>query len=191
MRPVGGQGGRTLEPRSDEIYGPYTNEELVGRALKGRRDQVVLATKFGFISHVGGGPGVLDSSPANICSAIEGSLRRLGTTGSTCTTSTGSTPTPRSRTPSAPKGAQTHSCRSPVLMEQATEQVSSIHAAPAVLADEGQFGAGVRRLKLERPGVPGAGCSAPRRHGGPPPRASPNDQQSRHSVRTVRIHRSA
>jgi aryl-alcohol dehydrogenase-like predicted oxidoreductase len=62
-----------------EIYGPYTNEELVGRALKGRRDQAVLATKFGFLSHSGGGPGVLDSSPANIRTAIEGSLRRLGT----------------------------------------------------------------------------------------------------------------
>ena len=49
-----------------EIYGPYANEELVGRALKGRRDDVVLATKFGLVSHAGGGPGVLDSSPANI-----------------------------------------------------------------------------------------------------------------------------
>jgi aryl-alcohol dehydrogenase-like predicted oxidoreductase len=62
-----------------EIYGPYTNEELVGRAMKDRRGQVVLATKFGFVSHSGGGPGVLDSSPANIRSAVEGSLRRLGT----------------------------------------------------------------------------------------------------------------
>jgi aryl-alcohol dehydrogenase-like predicted oxidoreductase len=62
-----------------EIYGPYTNEELVGRALKGRRDQVVVATKFGFISHTGKGPGNLDSSPANIRTAVEGSLRRLGT----------------------------------------------------------------------------------------------------------------
>jgi aryl-alcohol dehydrogenase-like predicted oxidoreductase len=62
-----------------EIYGPYANEELVGRALKGRRDDVVLATKFGFVSHADGGPGVLDSSPANIRSAIEGSLQRLGT----------------------------------------------------------------------------------------------------------------
>jgi aryl-alcohol dehydrogenase-like predicted oxidoreductase len=62
-----------------EIYGPYANEELVGRALKGRRDQVVLATKFGFVSHSGGGPGVLDSSPANIRTALEGSLMRLGT----------------------------------------------------------------------------------------------------------------
>jgi aryl-alcohol dehydrogenase-like predicted oxidoreductase len=62
-----------------EIYGPYANEELVGRAIKGRRDQVVLATKFGLVSHAGGGAGVLDSSPANIRTAVEGSLKRLGT----------------------------------------------------------------------------------------------------------------
>jgi aryl-alcohol dehydrogenase-like predicted oxidoreductase len=62
-----------------EIYGPYTNEELVGRAIKGRRDHVVLATKFGIVSHSGGGPGNLDSSPANIRAAVEGSLKRLGT----------------------------------------------------------------------------------------------------------------
>ncbi|MET8340121.1 aldo/keto reductase [Streptosporangium canum] len=62
-----------------EIYGPYANEELVGRALKGHRDQVVVATKFGMISHAGGGPGHLDSSPANLRTAVEGSLKRLGT----------------------------------------------------------------------------------------------------------------
>jgi aryl-alcohol dehydrogenase-like predicted oxidoreductase len=62
-----------------EIYGPYTNEELVGRALKGRREKVVLATKFGMISHTSGGPGTLDSSPANVRTAVEGSLRRLDT----------------------------------------------------------------------------------------------------------------
>jgi len=62
-----------------EIYGPYTNEELVGRAIKDRRDDVVLATKFGFVSHAGGGPGHLDSSPANIRTAVEGSLTRLDT----------------------------------------------------------------------------------------------------------------
>src|SRR5881275_2803639 len=62
-----------------EIYGPYANEELVGRALKGRRDGVVVATKFGFVSHAGGGPGVLDSSPANIRTAVDGPLKRLGT----------------------------------------------------------------------------------------------------------------
>lgn len=62
-----------------EIYGPYINEELVGRAIKGRRDQVVLASKFGFVSHAGGGPGVIDSSPVNVRAAVEGSLKRLGT----------------------------------------------------------------------------------------------------------------
>ena len=62
-----------------EIYGPYINEELVGQALKGRRGQVVLASKFGMVSHAGGGPGHLDSSPANIHTAVDGSLRRLGT----------------------------------------------------------------------------------------------------------------
>jgi aryl-alcohol dehydrogenase-like predicted oxidoreductase len=62
-----------------EVYGPFTNEELVGQAIKGRRDQVVVATKFGMVSHAGGGPGLLDSSPANVRTALEGSLRRLGT----------------------------------------------------------------------------------------------------------------
>src|SRR4051794_20388749 len=62
-----------------EIYGPYANEELVGKAIDGRRDEVVLTTKFGFVSHSGGGAGVLDSSPANIRTAVEGSLKRLGT----------------------------------------------------------------------------------------------------------------
>jgi aryl-alcohol dehydrogenase-like predicted oxidoreductase len=62
-----------------EMYGPYANEELVGRALKGRREIVVLATKFGSISHTGRPEGSLDSSPDNIRAAVEGSLRRLGT----------------------------------------------------------------------------------------------------------------
>lgn len=62
-----------------EIYGPFVNEELIGKAIAGRRDEVVLATKFGLVSHAGGGPGTLDSSPANIRTAVEGSLRRLGT----------------------------------------------------------------------------------------------------------------
>jgi aryl-alcohol dehydrogenase-like predicted oxidoreductase len=62
-----------------EIYGPYVNEELVGRALKGRRDRVVLATKFGLVSHDGRVPSGPDSSPDNIRTAVEGSLKRLGT----------------------------------------------------------------------------------------------------------------
>ncbi|MDP9795000.1 aryl-alcohol dehydrogenase-like predicted oxidoreductase [Catenuloplanes nepalensis] len=60
-----------------EAYGPYVNEELVGRAIRGRRDEVVLATKFGHISHTGRSGN--DSTPANIRLAVEGSLRRLGT----------------------------------------------------------------------------------------------------------------
>src|SRR6266705_1510264 len=61
-----------------EIYGPFHSEELVGQAIKDRRDQVVVATKFGLVSHSGGGPGVTDSSAANVRAAIEGSLKRLG-----------------------------------------------------------------------------------------------------------------
>jgi len=49
-----------------EIYGPFHSEELVGKAIKGGREKVVIATKFGLVSHAGGGPGVIDSSPANI-----------------------------------------------------------------------------------------------------------------------------
>ncbi|MER7198974.1 aldo/keto reductase [Streptomyces sp. CB01635] len=62
-----------------EIYGPFHSEEIVGKAVKGRRDDVVIATKFGLVSHSGGGPGVIDSSAANVKAAVEGSLRRLGT----------------------------------------------------------------------------------------------------------------
>src|SRR6202161_1828676 len=63
-----------------EDYGPFTNEELLGRALKGRRDQVVIATKFGFRLEGGKRAGTeRDSRPEHIREAVEGSLRRLGT----------------------------------------------------------------------------------------------------------------
>ena len=45
-----------------EIYGPFHSEEIVGKAIRGRRDEVVVATKFGLVSHSGGGPGVVDGS---------------------------------------------------------------------------------------------------------------------------------
>jgi aryl-alcohol dehydrogenase-like predicted oxidoreductase len=61
-----------------EIYGFYANEALVGRALKEKRDQVVLATKFGFKIENGKRTGV-DSRPAHIVEAVDGSLKRLGT----------------------------------------------------------------------------------------------------------------
>jgi aryl-alcohol dehydrogenase-like predicted oxidoreductase len=61
-----------------ESYGPFTNEELLGRALAGRRDEVVLATKFGF-RIAGGKIAGLDSRPEHVREVVEASLRRLGT----------------------------------------------------------------------------------------------------------------
>jgi len=62
-----------------DAYGPFTNEELVGKAIRGRRDQVVLATKFGIIRDPNN-PKVRDvnGKPDYVRSACEGSLRRLG-----------------------------------------------------------------------------------------------------------------
>jgi aryl-alcohol dehydrogenase-like predicted oxidoreductase len=65
-----------------EVYGPYTNEELLGRALKQLktgRDRVTIATKFGYQIENGGFMSVVNSRPANIRRAVEGSLRRLQT----------------------------------------------------------------------------------------------------------------
>ena len=61
-----------------ELYGPYTNEKLVGRAVQGRRDEVVIATKFGFdLSEDGQITGV-NSRPEHVRDVCEASLRRLG-----------------------------------------------------------------------------------------------------------------
>jgi aryl-alcohol dehydrogenase-like predicted oxidoreductase len=62
-----------------EIYGPYTNEELLGRALAGHRTEVVIATKFGTILHQGDGSRGLDGSAENVRLSVEGSLKRLDT----------------------------------------------------------------------------------------------------------------
>ncbi len=62
---------------SSDMYGWGQNEELLGRALKGRRDQVLIASKFGQIQRPGGANGV-DGSPAYIARACEASLKRLG-----------------------------------------------------------------------------------------------------------------
>src|SRR5881398_2437245 len=61
-----------------EVYGPYTNEELLARALDGQRDRVIIATKFGFKIEDGAMTG-LNSRPEHIREAVEGSLRRLAT----------------------------------------------------------------------------------------------------------------
>src|SRR4051795_10332885 len=65
-----------------EMYGPFTNEELLGRALKGRRDEAIIASKFGIrFAPTEDNPTnrVLDGSPENVRRSIEGSLQRLGT----------------------------------------------------------------------------------------------------------------
>jgi aryl-alcohol dehydrogenase-like predicted oxidoreductase len=61
-----------------EVYGPFVNEELVGEALAPVRDQVVIATKFGFAFDDQGSQTGLSSRPEDIKRAVEGSLRRLG-----------------------------------------------------------------------------------------------------------------
>jgi aryl-alcohol dehydrogenase-like predicted oxidoreductase len=62
-----------------EAYGPYTNEELLARALSGKRDSVVIATKFGFTFGSDGAVNGVDSRPEHVREAVEGSLRRLQT----------------------------------------------------------------------------------------------------------------
>lgn len=62
-----------------DMYGPWTNEELVGKAIKGRRDQVILATKFGNeVDDNGQRTGKVNGKPDYIRQAVEGSLKRLG-----------------------------------------------------------------------------------------------------------------
>ena len=70
--------GVTLFDTAD-IYGPYTNEELLGRALKGRRAQAFIATKFGFVRDpVDPEAPAVDGRPARVAQACEDSLKRLG-----------------------------------------------------------------------------------------------------------------
>ncbi|MEO5991395.1 MAG: aldo/keto reductase [Dokdonella sp.] len=62
-----------------DMYGPYLNEELVGRAIRGRRNEVVLATKFGFVRDpVEPAKRTLDGRPQHVREACDASLRRLG-----------------------------------------------------------------------------------------------------------------
>ena len=83
-----------------EVYGPFTNEELVGEALAPFRDQVVIATKFGFDIDPDTAQAARPEQPAGAHPAGRRGLARsgCGPTGSTCSTSTASTRTCRSRT---------------------------------------------------------------------------------------------
>ena len=85
-----------------EVYGPFTNESLVGEALEPFKGRVVIATKFGFDLGPGGSGGP-NSRPDRIRHVAEESLKRVcGSTPSTCSISTGSIPTCRSKTWPAP-----------------------------------------------------------------------------------------
>lgn len=61
-----------------DMYGPFTNEELVGRAIRDRRDQVVLATKFGNVRTAEGGWGGVNGKPEYVKQCCDASLKRLG-----------------------------------------------------------------------------------------------------------------
>src|SRR6266581_77094 len=61
-----------------DVYGPFTNEQLVGRAIKGKRDRVVLATKFGNVRGADGSFKGVNGRPEYVRAACEGSLERLG-----------------------------------------------------------------------------------------------------------------
>ncbi len=61
-----------------EMYGPYTNEELLGKAFKNIRDKVIIATKFGFRIEKNGAMSGVTSEPKHIIEAVDGSLKRLG-----------------------------------------------------------------------------------------------------------------
>jgi aryl-alcohol dehydrogenase-like predicted oxidoreductase len=75
IRHVLDQGANHLD--SSDMYGWGHNEEVIGRAIKGRRDEVFLASKFGQVKREGGGNGV-DGSPDHVIAACEASLKRLG-----------------------------------------------------------------------------------------------------------------
>ncbi|MEA2663429.1 MAG: hypothetical protein QOI11_373 [Candidatus Eremiobacteraeota bacterium] len=61
-----------------EMYGPFTNETLLGKALRGKRERVTVATKTGIVPHAAGEPQQRDGRPETIKRAVEGSLHRLG-----------------------------------------------------------------------------------------------------------------
>jgi len=83
-----------------DAYGPHKNEELVGRAIKGKRDQIVLATKFGIVRDPAN-PQVrgVNGKPDYVKKCCEASLQRLGIDHMISITSTASIPIPRSRKP--------------------------------------------------------------------------------------------
>ena len=85
-----------------EIYGPFHSEEIVGKAIAGRRDDVVIATKFGLVSHSGVAPASSTAVPPTSKRQSRARCGASAPTASTCTISTASTPGLRSRRPQGP-----------------------------------------------------------------------------------------
>ena len=95
-----------------EVYGPFTNEDVVGEALRPFRDKVVIATKFGFdIDFETRENRGVNSRPDRIRKAVEGSLKRLASKPSTSSTSIGSIRTCRSRTSRGPSRTSSRKAR--------------------------------------------------------------------------------
>ena len=94
-----------------EVYGPFTNEELVGEALAPFKGRVVIATKFGFGFDRDGKQTGLDSRPEHIKEVADASLKRLRSTRSICSINTASTRTCRSRMWPAQSGISSSKAR--------------------------------------------------------------------------------
>ena len=123
-----------------QVYGPFTNEELVGEALAPFRDQVVIATKFGFDIAAGTQPTGLNSRPDTSGSPTP-PCNGSASTRSTSTTSTASTPTCRSRTSPArsseliAEGKVKHFG----LSEAAADDIRRAHAVQPVTAAQSEY----------------------------------------------------
>ena len=134
-----------------EVYGPFTNEELVGEALAPVRDDVVIATKFGFDARQAASRR-LDSRPEH----IKRGRRRLAQApadrhASTCSTSTASTPTCRSRTSPAPSRTSSKRARSSTSAcpRPAVETIRRAHAVQPVTALQNEYSLWWRKPEAE------------------------------------------
>ncbi len=134
-----------------EMYGDGANEELVGRAIAGRREEFVIATKFGVIYDDADEPET-DGSAENVRRSIDASLGRLGTRlTSTSTTSTASTRTPRSRRRSAPSPSRCEAgkIRHIGLSEAGPETIRRAHAVHPITAVQTEYSLWSRDLEAE------------------------------------------
>ena len=136
-----------------EIYGPFHSEEVVGQAVKGRRDDVVIATKFGLVSHAGGGPGVDRQQRRQ----RQGRGRGLAASGSAPTTSTSTTSTASTRTRPieetvgalSPSWSPRARCCHFGLSEAGPETIRRAHAVHPVAALQTEYSLWTRDVEAE------------------------------------------